>query len=103
MTFYNRVSYDLDYGGLGIGDEGERLASKLGNHSVLMMGQHGVLVTGKTVGEAFDRMYYFERSARIYITALQTGQKLKIASHELQKKQLNSQKIIFLISISKLY
>ena len=59
MTFYNRVSYDLDYGGLGIGDEGERLASKLGNHSVLMMGQHGVLVTGKTVGEAFDRMYYF--------------------------------------------
>ena len=70
-------SYDLDYGGLGIGDEGERLASKLGNHSVLMMGQHGVLVTGKTVGEAFDRMYYFERSARIYITALQTGQKLR--------------------------
>tara|TARA_B000000565_G_scaffold241998_1_gene207222 strand:+ start:101 stop:814 length:714 start_codon:yes stop_codon:yes gene_type:complete len=86
MTFYNRVSYDLDYGGLGIGDEGERLASKLGNHSVLMMGQHGVLVTGKTVGEAFDRMYYFERSARIYITALQTGQKLKIASHEIAEK-----------------
>ena len=28
MTFYNRVSYDLDYGGLGIGDEGERLASR---------------------------------------------------------------------------
>ena len=39
----------------------------------------------KTVGEA-DRMYYFERSARIYITALQTGQKLKTASHEIAEK-----------------
>ena len=46
MMFHNRVSYDLAYGGLGVGDEGERIASKIGNNSILMMGQHGMAWAG---------------------------------------------------------
>ena len=86
MMFHKRVSYDLDYGGLGIGDEGERIASKIGNNSILMMGQHGIIVTGQSVAETFDKMYYFERAARIYITALQTGQELSISKDDIAEK-----------------
>ena len=86
MMFYNRVSYDLNYGGLGIGDEGERIASKIGNNSILMMGQHGILVTGENVAETFDKIYYFERASRIYLTALQTGKELSISTDEIAEK-----------------
>ena len=44
---------------LGVGDEGERIASKIGNNSILMMGQHGILVIGSSVAETFNKMYYF--------------------------------------------
>ena len=86
MMFFNRVSYDLEFGGLGIGDEGERIANKIGNNSILMMGQHGILVIGSSVAETFNKMYYFERAARIYITALQTGKELKFSSDEIAEK-----------------
>ena len=33
----------------------------------------GVMVTGATVAETFNRLYYFERAAETYIRALQTG------------------------------
>ena len=50
------------------------------------MGNHGVLVIGESVGDAFNRLYYFERAAETYIRALQTGQPLKILSDEIAEK-----------------
>jgi ribulose-5-phosphate 4-epimerase/fuculose-1-phosphate aldolase len=44
------------------------------------MGNHGVLVIGATVAEAFNRLYYFERAAETYIRALQTGRRLRVLS-----------------------
>ena len=43
--FFNRVAIDIDYGGMAnTDDEGERLAPLLGNRSIMMMGNHGVLI-----------------------------------------------------------
>jgi ribulose-5-phosphate 4-epimerase/fuculose-1-phosphate aldolase len=53
---------------------------------VLIMGNHGVLILGKDVADAFNRMYYFERAAETYIKALQTGQKLRVLSDEVAEK-----------------
>ncbi len=50
------------------------------------MGNHGVLVIGKSVADAFNRLYYFERAAETYIRALQTGRPLRILSHEIAEK-----------------
>lgn len=86
MRFYNRVAVDTGFDGMGVDEEAERLPSTLGNHSVLMMGQHGVLTVGNTVGEAFDSIFYFERAATTYVKALQTGQPLNIASAEVAEK-----------------
>lgn len=86
MRFFNRVAVDDGFDGMGLGDEAERLATCLGNHSILMMGQHGVLVVGETVGECFDNIYYFERAAETYVMALQTGKPINIASDTVAEK-----------------
>ena len=52
----------------------------------MIMGNHGVLILGATVGDAFNRLYYFERAAETYIRALQTGQQLRILSHEIAER-----------------
>ena len=78
-TFHDRVVVDDRYGGLAFDDEGVRCAALLTDpkHKVMVMGNHGVLVLGSDVADAFNRLYYFERSAETYIRALQTGQPLR--------------------------
>lgn len=80
--FYQRVAYDLGYGGMATSrEEGLRLAALLGNRQTLMMGNHGVLVVGPTVAEAFDTLYYLERACKTLVLAYSTGQRLNVMSH----------------------
>jgi ribulose-5-phosphate 4-epimerase/fuculose-1-phosphate aldolase len=79
LGFYEDVAYDPMYNGLALDvSEGERLARALGPKSVLMMGNHGVLVVGKTVPQAFERLYFLERAAQAQILALSTGRPLRL-------------------------
>jgi ribulose-5-phosphate 4-epimerase/fuculose-1-phosphate aldolase len=85
--FYNRVALDMDYGGMAnTGAEGERLARLLGNRSIMMMGNHGILVAAATVAEAFDLSYYLERACRNLALAYQTGQPLHVMTPEVAEK-----------------
>lgn len=87
-TFFNRYVIDDGYGGLAFEDEGERCATLLSDpkKKVMIMGNHGVLIIGKTVADTFNRLYYFERAAETYIRALQTGQPLRVLSDEIAEK-----------------
>jgi ribulose-5-phosphate 4-epimerase/fuculose-1-phosphate aldolase len=87
-TFFNRYVIDDSYGGLALEEEGERCAQLLQDpkKTVMIMGNHGIMVIGKSVAETFNRMYYFERAAETYIRALQTGQKLRILSDIIAEK-----------------
>jgi ribulose-5-phosphate 4-epimerase/fuculose-1-phosphate aldolase len=63
MRFYNRLGYH-DYEGVSLDlDERERLQRSIGNHPVLVLRNHGLLATGRTISEAFSLTYHFERSA----------------------------------------
>ena len=86
--FFNRFAIDEDYGGLAFESEGRRCAQLMSDPKtkILIMGNHGVLVIGNSVGDAFDRLYYFERACRTYILALQTGKKLKIIPDKIAEK-----------------
>lgn len=76
--YFNRVAVDTHFGGMANSDaEGARLAGLLGNHSRLLMGNHGVMITAATMGEAWDDIYTFERAAQIVIAAMSTGRPLK--------------------------
>ncbi|QNB06700.1 rRNA adenine methyltransferase [Herbaspirillum frisingense] len=70
----DQIAYDEHYDGLAREPaEGERLAAILGEKTILFMASHGVLVTGRTVAEAYDRLYSLERYARVHLHALWTG------------------------------
>ena len=85
--FYNRTAIDLSFGGIADDTaEGQRIASAFGNHSIMIMGNHGVSVAAPTVAEAFDQLYYLERAAKTMILAYSTGQPLNIMDNELAEK-----------------
>jgi ribulose-5-phosphate 4-epimerase/fuculose-1-phosphate aldolase len=79
LYFYEDIAYDENYNGLAFDQaEGERMARVLGEKSVLMLGNHGVLVIGNTIAQAFERLYFLERSAQVQVLALSTGRELKV-------------------------
>lgn len=86
--FFDRVAVDEDYGGLAFEEEGERVCSLLRDPKVkvLVMGNHGVLTVGKTPAEAFTTLYYFERACETYLTALATGQALRVLPAQVAEK-----------------
>ncbi len=86
--FFRRQAIDTGYGGLALEEEGERCAALLQDpkKKIMVMGNHGVLAIGDTIGETFNRMYYFERACETYIRALQTGMPLRRLSDEVAEK-----------------
>lgn len=78
LGFYDDVAYDSTYNGLAFdATEGERMARILGSKSVLMLANHGVLVVGQSVPQAFERLYFLERAAQAQVLALSTGRSLR--------------------------
>jgi len=76
--FHGRVAYDDHYAGTAdFPAEGERLARCLGDgrHTVFMK-NHGVLVTGDTVAQAYRRLYSLERICKAQVLAMGTGRPL---------------------------
>lgn len=85
--FHNRMAIDRGFNGIAdFREEGERLVQVLGSRRYMMMGNHGVLVTGDTVAQAFDDLYYLERAARTLVLAYSTGQPLNVMSDEVAEK-----------------
>src|SRR5258707_12761818 len=86
MRFYGRVAADEQFGGMALSDdEGDRLAQALGDKTVLLMGNHGVLVAGPSIAEAFDELYYFERACETLMTCYASGRKLRVVSENVAK------------------
>jgi ribulose-5-phosphate 4-epimerase/fuculose-1-phosphate aldolase len=82
--FQGRIAYDDNYAGSADTlEEGERLAKLMGDHHTLFMKNHGVLVVGETVGQAYHYLYMLERVCRAQVLAMSTGQALEILSDEI--------------------
>jgi ribulose-5-phosphate 4-epimerase/fuculose-1-phosphate aldolase len=82
--FHGHVAYDDTYTGTAdFLEEGERLARIIGDKHVLFMKNHGVLVTGDTVAQAYRRLYKLERVCRTQVLALSTGKPLELLSEEI--------------------
>lgn len=86
MRFFNRVSIYNEYGGMGFEEESIKMASALGNKQHMLLANHGILTTGETISEGFDALYYFEKSAETYLTALSANKELNIVSDEIAEK-----------------
>jgi len=84
--FFNRVAVDTEYGGLALAEEAERCTRLLGDKRILLMGNHGLMVTAPSVAQAFDDLFYFERAARTLVTAYSTGRPLRVLPDEVAEK-----------------
>jgi ribulose-5-phosphate 4-epimerase/fuculose-1-phosphate aldolase len=85
--FHGHVAYDDTYAGTADTlEEGERLAQVIGDKHVLFMKNHGVLVVGDTVAQAYRRLYKLERVCRTQVLAMNTGRDLEVLSDEIVAK-----------------
>lgn len=82
--FCGHIAYDDHYAGTAdTVEEGERLARLLGDNQVMFMKNHGVLVVGDTIAQAYERLYKLERVCRAQVLAMSTGAPLEILSDEI--------------------
>lgn len=78
LQFHGRVAYLDDYEGLALDEsEGDRMAEAMGECTVLFLGHHGVIVTGATIHEAFNDLYFLERACMVQVLAMSTGRPLR--------------------------
>ena len=92
--YYRSVAYDREYNGLVLDStEGRRLAGLIGDNRVLFLSNHGVIVLGKTIAQAYEDLYFLERACQVQIMAQQTGKKInpiELDVLEALKKQMIS-------------
>ena len=87
LRFHDDIAYDDSYNGLVVGEtEGDRLARVLGEKRVLFLANHGVIVVGPTVAEAFDSLYYLERACRLQVLARMMGGKRRAVRREVVER-----------------
>jgi ribulose-5-phosphate 4-epimerase/fuculose-1-phosphate aldolase len=85
QQFYKRVSYHPYEGPPVRLDERDRVLANMGTTQAMLMQNHGVLTTGRTVAEAFILMYYLEKSCEVQLKAQSSGQKLIMPSEEISE------------------
>jgi ribulose-5-phosphate 4-epimerase/fuculose-1-phosphate aldolase len=87
LKFYGRTAVDTAYNGLALDEsEGDRIAETMGSADVVFMKNHGVMVVGPTIAEAWDDLYYLERAAEAQLKAMSTGRPLLPIPDEIAKK-----------------
>ncbi len=87
LRFYGRVAYEEAYNGLALdAAEGDRLATLMRDADVLFLANHGVIVRGPTIAQAFDDLYYLERACMLQAHALSMGKRLRIVPEEIARR-----------------
>ena len=85
--FWGRIAQEECYGGFAMAsEEGDRIAAALGDRPILFLKNHGVIVTGRSVAEAFDELYYLEKACQQLVIAYSTGRPLRLISDNLAAK-----------------
>ncbi|MDR6390999.1 aldolase [Paraburkholderia phenoliruptrix] len=87
LKFYGRTAVDENYNGLALDDsEGDRIAQTIGDADIVFLKNHGVLVAGESIAEAWDDLYYLERAAEVQLKAMNSNCPLKAVPHEVAQR-----------------
>jgi ribulose-5-phosphate 4-epimerase/fuculose-1-phosphate aldolase len=80
LRFFGRLGYH-EYQGIARDlDEREQLIASLGPHPAMILRNHGLLATGRTIAEAFVNIYYLERACQAQIKATSGGSTIHLPS-----------------------
>ncbi len=84
LKFYGHLAYH-GYEGIALDlDERDRLVADLGQHNAMILVNHGLLVGGRTIPEAFNNIYYLERACQAQIAAQSGGAELVFPPEEVR-------------------
>jgi ribulose-5-phosphate 4-epimerase/fuculose-1-phosphate aldolase len=73
LKFYGRLAYH-GYEGIALDlDERDRLVADLGQHNAMILRNHGLLVGGSSIAQAFLNIYSLERACAAQVAALSGG------------------------------
>lgn len=82
MMFHGKVGYH-EFETLFINDEKqEKLLEDLGNHSVMILHNHGLLSVGSNIPEAFWFHYYLEHACKVQVMTMSTGGQIRLVSEQ---------------------
>lgn len=76
MLFHGRTGYHESEGLALDLAERERLSRDLADNCILILRNHGTLVVGQTVAEAYSMMWHLEQACKVQVAALASGQRL---------------------------
>ncbi|MDG2004702.1 MAG: class II aldolase/adducin family protein [Novosphingobium sp.] len=86
MRFHDALAYH-DYHGVVLdAEEQPMLIESLGNMNAMILRNHGLLVCGSDVPDAFDALYYLERACQAQIAAMAGGATLVIAPEHVAQR-----------------
>lgn len=86
MMFFEDVAYHQYEGISDDVSESDRLSRDLGSTNQMIMRNHGLMSVGKSVGEAFWRMYYLEMACGLQMDVLSSGQEYILQPPDLCRK-----------------
>lgn len=83
---HNRIAYH-DFEGITVmDDEKPRLVANLGDKTLLILRNHGLLACGRTIPEAFMNLWSLERSCEVQVTCDSTNQPMIPVRNEVLEK-----------------
>jgi ribulose-5-phosphate 4-epimerase/fuculose-1-phosphate aldolase len=107
-AFHKKVAYH-DFEGVTLRkDECKRIADDLGDKSVMILKNHGLLTTGLTVAEAFMKLYTLESACKVQLMARACGEEYEFVpaevaeSHSRDLKDAASYKLAFRALVRRL-
>jgi ribulose-5-phosphate 4-epimerase/fuculose-1-phosphate aldolase len=89
LRFYGRLGFHEYEGVARKTSERERLSRDLGDNFVLILRNHGSLVVGRTVAEAFNLTMSYERSCEIQLAAQSSNDELVLPPQDVCQKAAN--------------
>ena len=77
-NFQNQIAYHTFEGVTVRDEEGERLLSNLGNKRIMLLKNHGIVVMGRSVPEAFVKHWALQRACEIQVATASMGTALEV-------------------------
>ncbi|MFC3125655.1 class II aldolase/adducin family protein [Pseudoroseomonas globiformis] len=86
LKFHGHLAYH-GYEGVALDlDERDRLVQDMGEHRAMILRNHGLLVAGRSIPEAFNLIYYLERACQAQIAAQSGGAELVFPPEEVRSR-----------------
>lgn len=92
-NFIGQIAYHPFEGVTVRGEEGERLLRNLGEKRVMFLENHGILVMGRTLPEAFIKHWSLQRACEIQLATLSMGQAMRIPDEVVAVHQRDLSKV----------